>query len=629
MAIATPQARQHRADLSIVYAAGMFLVFFGQRVLSTGKLAWASTTIGCLAVFTVTVMRWLVARTAPKGDRTGQRALFMLYGLGSASLLAYLLTSDLMMLTLGTSLARHAPSVNNAVSTLWPALWVVGSLPVASVEMAYKSMKRAPVFDQARLTTSLMSGLGVALALVFASASVYAAKISELRFDLSYFRTTKPGESTLKILGVINQPLTITSFFPPTSEVGQEVARYLDGLKGRSPLLTVEKLDHGLDPGRARELGVTGNGVIAVSRGTLRRQVALPLEPERARAELRKLDDSVNSMLLNVTRPSRRIYFTKGHGERVFRPTDDTDRRSTLSYIKQNLTDQGFEVLDFSIANGLGSEIPSDALAVMAVGPLNEFLPEEAGSLERYVKESGGSLLLALDAESGKEFSALVSPFGIVFSPAMLANDVAYWRKTGQPSDRANIASVGFGSHASVATLAKFGFQSPVLFAGAGSLLLTDGFKPAPEVTIQTDGNTWADKNLDFNVNGTETRQQFALAAAVSFETDKNKHGGRALVVTDADAFGDIAMQNPGNKKLFEDTLHWLSRDEAIAGEVISEEDVAISHSRKQDMAWFYLTSFVPPLALLVIGFLFTHRRRSERARDEHVKSTKQTAEAV
>jgi len=469
-----------------------------------------------------------------------------------------------------------------------------------------------------------MSGLGVAFALIFASASVYAGRISELSFDLSYFRTAKPGESTSKIVKDLNQPLTITTFFPPTSEVGQEVASYMGALQGTSPFLKIEQLDHGLDPGRGRELGVTGNGVIALTRGTLRRQIALPLEPERARVELRKLDDSVNSILLNITRPARRIYFTKGHGERVFKPIDDTDRRSTISYIKQSLTDQGFEVLDFSIANGLGAEIPSDALAVVAMGPTSEFMPEEVGSLDRYVKEKGGSLLVALDAEAGKNFSSLMSTFGSVLSPVTLANDVAYWRKSGQPSDKTNIASVGFGSHASVATLAKFGFQSPVVFVGAGSLLLNDGFKPAPEVTIQTDTNTWADKNLDFEASADETRQAFALAAAVSFETEKNKHGGRALVVSDADAFCDLAMQNPGNKKLFEDTLHWLSRDEAIAGEVKSEEDVAISHSRKQDMAWFYLTSFVPPAALLIMGFLFTHRRRSERARDEHVKSTKQ-----
>lgn len=621
MAMIAPTNKAHSPTLSIGYGGGMFLVFVGQRVLSVGALAWTLTALGCLSVFGAAAMRFVSLRKSATGDRTGQRALFALYAMGSVALLAYLLTSDLLMLTLGTSLDRHAPAVHSALRTLWPALWLVGALPVVFVELAYASMRRAPVFEQGRLITSLLSGLGMAFALVFAFASVYAANLDDTRYDLSYFRTSKPGESTLKIVSALDQQMTITTFFPATSDVGQEVDGYMSELKGKSPFLKIDQLDHALDPGRGRELGVTGNGVIVFTRGTLRRQLALPLETERARVELRKLDESVNSTLLNITRPARRVYFTQGHGERVFKPVNETDRRSILTTIKQSLTDQGIEVLEFSIAHGLGAEVPTDALAVLVIGPQKPFLPEEVGSLVRYVKNHGGSLMVALDPEAGQDFGALLNPFGVIFSANTLANDVVHWRRTGQPSDRTNIATVGFGSHISVATLAKLGFQAPVVFMGAGNLMVIDSAKPAPEVTISTDANTWADMNLDFEPSQTEARQAFALAAAASFDGENKQSPGRFLAFADADAFADIAMQNPGNKSLFEDSIRWLGRDEAIAGAVKSEEDIPITHSRKQDLAWFYLTSFVPPVVFILMGLLITRRRRAERARDEHVKA--------
>jgi hypothetical protein len=624
MAIAAAALKAHRPALSITYGVGMFFLFVGQRILTVGALAWAMTALGCLCVFAATGLRFLRLRGAHTGERTGQRALLLLYAMGSVALLAYLLTSELSMLTFGTSLDRHAPAVNSALRTLWPALWLIGTLPIVFVEMAYASMRRAPVFEQGRLTTSLLSGLGMAFALVFAFATVYAANLDDTRYDLSYFRTARPGESTQKIVTSLDRPLTITTFFPPTSDVGQEVDGYMSELKGKSPLLKVEQLDHALDPGRGRELGATGNGVIIFTRGSMTRQIALPLETERARAALRTLDESVNSTLMNVTRPARRVYFTQGHGERVFTPVNDTDRRSILSGIKQNLTDQGIEVLEFSIAHGLGADVPSDALAVMVVGPQQPFLPEEVTSLERYVKDQGGSLMVALDPEAGLDFAALVNPFGVTFSPYTLANDVAHWRRTGQPSDRTNIATVGFGSHISIATLAKLGFQAPVVFMGAGNLMIVDDAKPAPEVTVQTDANTWADMNLDFEANQTETRKAFAIAVAASFDKGNNQAVGRMLAFADADAFADIAMQNPGNKSLFEDAMRWLGRDEAVAGMVKSEEDVPITHSRKQDLAWFYLTSFVPPVVFVLMGLLITRRRRAERARDEHLKAAAQ-----
>lgn len=620
MAMTTVEGSKHHPAGSLAYAAGMVLVYIGQRALASGLTAWVMTGAGVVVVLAALVARLFIVRAAANGDRRGQRALLFLYALGTAALFAYLATSDLVLLTLGTSLERHIPSLNAAFKTLWPALWLLGTLPVLFVEMSYASMRRAPVIEHGRLHTALLSGLGMAFALIFAFATGYSGRLSDIRFDVSYFRTAKAGESTRKIVRNLDQLLTVTAFFPPTNEVAAEVDSYFGGLEGLSPLFKVERYDHALDPGKGRDLGATGNGVIVFTRGTLRRQIGLSLDLDRARQDLRKLDAQVNNLLLAITRPVRRVYFTQGHGERVFSPVDETDRRSTLSRLRQTLLDQGHDVVELTVAHGLGAEVPDDAMAVVVMGPRAAFLPEEAAALHRYVKTRGGSLLVTLDPEAGQAHTNLLQPLGLRFEPVTLANDLAHWRRTGQPSDRTNIATASFGSHVSVATLAKLGFQAPVVFMGAGSLHAIPDAKPAPEVTLQTDGNTWADENLDFEPNTQETRASFALASTVSFPgSSVDSPTGRVLVFADADVFGDIAMQNAGNQMLFADGMHWLGRDENISGAVATEEDVPISHSRKQDVAWFYLTSFVPPALLVALGFVITRRRRAERARDEHV----------
>lgn len=616
----TPVLRPgHRATGSVVYACGMGAMFLGQRVLGSGTTAWILTAVGFVAVAGAFGARLISLARARLGDRTGQAGLALLYGLGLASLVAYVLSSEILLLTLGTSLDRHAPSLDQALETLWPALWLAGSLPVLFVELAYRSMRRAPVFERGRLRTSLLAGVGVAFALVFAFATVYTGRITDVRWDVSYFRTAKAGDSTRRIVEALDKPVTITTFFPPTNDVAREVDAYVGQLQDLSPLLKIERYDHALDPGKGRELGVTGNGVIVVRRGTMRRQIGIPLELERARPELRKLDQQVNKTLLTVTRPVRRVYFTRGHDERVFKPVTDTDRRSTLSHLERTLEDEGFDVVELSIAHGLGAEVPEDAAVVVVMGPMKAFLPEEAAALQRYVQQRGGSVLVALDPEVGLGFEGLLAPLGLAFTPTLLANDLVHWRRTGQASDRANVATVSFGTHVSVSTLAKLGMQAPVVFMGAGALTSLPDAKPAAEPVIFSDANTWADVEPDFEPGPTEERTTFTLASAVSFALPDPQPAGRLLVVADADAFGDVAMQNPGNRTLFADSLHWLSRDETIVGEVASEEDVPLTHSKKQDLAWFYLTSFLPPASVLILGTLFTRRRRAERARDEHL----------
>src|SRR5262249_41147066 len=90
----------------------------------------------------------------------------------------------------------------------------------------------------------------------------------------------------------------------------------------------------------------------------------------------------------------------------------------------------------------------------------------------------------------------------------------------------------------------------------------------------------------------------------------------RAVVIGDSDLLSDEVLPYvQGNGYFLLDALKWLQREETIAGEIISEADVPIAHTRKQDVAWFYSTIFVAPAVVLAAGWVATRSRRRARRR--------------
>ena len=81
-------------------------------------------------------------------------------------------------------------------------------------------------------------------------------------------------------------------------------------------------------------------------------------------------------------------------------------------------------------------------------------------------------------------------------------------------------------------------------------------------------------------------------------------------MLADADGLGDDVLRNLGNLYLAADALRWLAGEEKFSGDVSSEEDVRIEHSKKEDVVLFYASSFAVPILVLGGGLTTTWRRR-------------------
>jgi hypothetical protein len=612
---------RHSTLPSILAVVGLVLVYLGERVLEVGKPSTAVMILGVLLVLAAFVVRLVQSRTATGASRAAQKWLAIFTGVGALALLFYFVNSSLTFQLTGHTLEERWPRLSGVLSVLWPSLLFCAAFPVLFIEMSLATMKRAPVLDLNRVRAAMLSALGLGFALIFCFAVAYVASERDAKIDFSYFRTARAGEATKKLVRALDKPVRIYLFFPPGNETREEVESYFADLTRESKQLIVEQYDIALHPAKARELGVTGNGIIVVSRDSLREQIPVPLSLEAARQQLKVLDQEVHKRLLTVSRPGRVAYFTHGHEERLVDPVGDTDQRSTVRGLKDMLVDQGFQPKDLGLAEGLGTEVPNDASIVLIVGPRKNFMKEETAALLRYLDRKG-RLLIALDPDGGVNMEDLLGPLALKYNPVTLADDKFFVNRTYQRADRINIATGAFSSHVSVSTIGKFGIRAPVIMFGAGHLSKFD--KGAVGIvnvdfTVHSQPSTWDDVNGNFEFDsGKEVRASYELVAAVNKRNASAlapEDEARAVVLADSDALSDLVIgRSIGNSYLARDAIRWLGGEESISGTITTEEDVPVTHTRKQDTVWFYSSTLAAPAIILALGLVMTRRRRSNRA---------------
>lgn len=634
-----PPARGSSGLWSALYGLGMVLVFTGERIIGTGSSRAVASGLGVLLLLVALVARLVRGGRASPDRATVERKFQAMYALGLLAVALYFVQSDVPGLRGGKPLDATYPKLATALAALWPAVWAAAVFAILPMELSYAQMARAARVEHLRVRAAQFSGMGLAFILTFAFSLSYAASERDKKVDLAYFRTTRPGESTRKIVRSLDTPITVALFFPNGNEVREEVESYFNDLARESSQLKVENYDRDIDPAKAKELGASANGAVVFARGGRKEQLMFQLQIENARAALKTLDREVQQRLLQVVKPNRITYLTQGHGERTSTALGDTDKRPGIRDLRSALQDQGHEVRDLGPAEGLATDVPKEATLVMIIGPTKPFLPEELASLQRFL-DRGGRMFVALDPDGGVDLHELLAPAGIKVTMKTLANDQIFARRTHQDSDRANLVSAFYSSHPSVSTLSREGRNAPVVMPGATAIEGTPKAGPHQpndwtiDFPVHAHPSTFADENGNFQADPGEPRKAWEVAAALDKKLDvtpepkpadskagkdakqdnkKDVTEARLFVVGDSDFLTDPLIRVGGNGLLVLDPIRWLLGEESFAGQISSEADVPITHTRKQDVVWFYGTTFVVPLAVLGVGFLVTRRRSRPR----------------
>ncbi|HEY5448399.1 MAG TPA: Gldg family protein, partial [Polyangia bacterium] len=559
-------------------------------------------------------MRFVRAGKAPADRKKLEQRLVALYALGLGAVLLYVMQSDLWSSAFNQPLERNWPRLSTVLAALWPVAWIAAAWPILLIELAHAEMARAPRLDLGRIRSATLSGFGLAAALVAAFSFSYVASERDMKADLAYFRTSRPGEVTRRIVRNLDQPLEIAVFFPAANEVRDEVDDYFKDLLKESSQVKLTHYDFDIDPLKAKEYGVTTNGIIAFVRGSRHEQLGLAKEMEGAKAGLKILDKEVQQRLMTIVKPPRTAGFTLGHGERTWeRGETDNDKRAGLAVLRDGLLDQSYDIRSVTPADGLMNEVPKGITMLAIIGPRTPFQPEEYASINRFI-DGGGRVLIALDPENKIDMHEVLAPLNLIYKADTLANEMVYARRIEQKiSDRVNLVTSTFTSHPSVTTLQRLGPRAAVVLPGAGWIdTKKDRTAAIPvDAPIKAHYATFVDKNGNFTLDPGEEKRQWELAATAV------KKDARVFVIADSDWIGDEAIKIPGNSVLALDVVHWLMGDEAFSGQTTTETDVKITHTRKQDVAMFYSTIFFVPALVIGAGVAFTRKSRRKRRQEK------------
>jgi hypothetical protein len=600
----------------LLYVGGLLLVFLGERVFPTINAArFTFSGIGFALVLGYFVLR-LKGQDAA-GDRRGSDRV--LAGFAFLTLLALVLsffTTDAgeRLIGIAKTMVAKREKFEDIATIVWVSLLAISAAPILFAERALWPMRRAENVESRRVFSAEAAGVTLALAAIYGALFTYAAGEFNVKADYSYFRTSKPGDSTKNIVRGLSEPIRVMLFFPPVNDVGREVTTYLRDLTPLSPKFTYEMHDRLLEPALAKEWRVTTDGVVVIGRGANQQPLSVGAEMEGARPKLKTFDSDFQRSLLKATRETRTVLFTIGHGEMSY--VTGTERSATG--MRRLLESQNYNIRDFGLGQGLGTEVPKDASIVAVLGPTSPFMPGEIDTLKKYVG-AGGHLLLVLDPEAKVDLDPLAAIVGLSFDSTLLANERAHLRHRFNDSDRSILVTNRFSSHASVSTLSRNSARAWVIFPGAGSVEKRQDADPNLrfDFAVKAMPDTFADANGDFQFQNGEKKSSFNLAAAV-YKTitpaadNKPAVETRAFVITDADALSDLLLGNEPNALLLVDAIRWLGGEESFAGSISNTEDVRIEHTKEKDRVLFYATIFVVPFLVLGLGLVYGRRTRGK-----------------
>jgi len=643
---------------SLIFGIGLLFFLLGERFF--GHLSGARfvmTGLGLLLILGITAVRiWAMLGSAGARRRV-ERTLVYSHAGTVLALVFYLLSTDWGMAKLALS-DTGAAHFHGAITVVFLAVLIASLVPLVMVELSLGLALRTSFDVQAgpgteeagveyfRVREIGWSGLSVGLALSFLMVTCQVATERNIQRDVSYFKTSSPGESTQKIVKTASDPLKVLLFFPDINQVKDQVKGYFDALASATGKLKVELHDRMTDAELAGKFKVTKDGTMVLVRGTGDKEKSqlLDIDTDIAKmrtpqSKLRTLDRDVNTALLKLLRDKRKAYLTIGHGE-ITDPESipaelkgrGLDRSTTV--LKRRLADLNYETKNLGLLD-LAKDVPDDATMVIVLAPTVPLQPGEWASLARYL-DRGGRLFLALDPKGDIGMGPLEGKFALKMLAGNLTDEEKFLPTRRVLQDRRSALTNQFSAHASTTALSRGAADRPLVLNDAGALEdlpYTGKGEDAPKktITIRSMESSFLDLNNNYSFDaGSEKKQRWNIAAAVEGPKLGDKDGYRALVFADVDLFADVFARDQLGRPvaimwsdltgpMLDDSVKWLGGDEAIVGEVVSEDDKPIQHTKNEDVVWFTLMIIGAPIIVLTLGLIGTWARRRRGSKQTEV----------
>ena len=432
-----------------------------------------------------------------------------------------------------------------------------------------------------RASTALAIALAVLLGVLSAAVFVRVNPTAELAFGASAFELS---ERTRHILSETSGSVTVTSFVSRTDPAARPLGRLLRALKRLSESVGGARIDlRFVDPrwdvGAAERLVRRGAGEQSVVFEKGRRIVSVP-------ASEGLVERVCVSTIRRVCTPPRRhtVFWTTGHGEKRF----DDYGTFGMSDIARDLFREGFSNAEIDLASG--QPIPADCALILIAGAKNDFSRAEADRLNGYLQE-GGRLLVLLDSAKAGGVVSLLPSWGL------------------RPVDRTlDGARTLTGTDVIVSEFTEHPVSAPL----KGSRVVLE--RPTAFVpSAVADGSAGVDR---IGYSSVAAVGDVAVAAAI--ERGGGAGADLALRPTRIVALGDVGLVDNGqllaranaNRDLFMNSVFWLSGGDVYESGEIGQEVFTTGLDRRDRLREMLVSAVVVPLAVFVVLFAVTRKRR-------------------
>lgn len=627
---------------SLAFGVGLLLTFVSERLLAhNAGMRVALTGLGIGLLISVTGARVWTTLGSRGARRRVERTLLIAHAGTLLAFVIYALTTKWGLTLLGVKEANVA-RVDGALTVVWLILMLASLVPVLMVELSLGLAMRTN-FDVAdadeagveyyRVREISWSGLTIALAAAFLMVTCHVARERNVGKDVSYFKTSSPGESTRAIVALAPEPIRVHLFFPEVNQVKDQIHDYFSELRSASGKIEITENDRVADAELAGKYKVQKDGVVVLARGTGEAEkfftIDVDTDLEKARkgaGKLRNFDREINSLLMKLVREKRKAYLVKGHGEITDPETVPAEMKGSvadrsMTKFRSRMAELNYELKDLTKME-LARDVPADATIVVLLGPSVPLDTAEWEALDRYITR-GGKLMIALDIKGEPSMGPLEGRLGIKMAVGDLMDDQAFMPQRGGDSDHRFVMTTQFTAHATTTAISRSG---PLIMIEPGALedvpFTSQGEAPKKTVTIRSMESSFLDYNGNFNFDAAgakpEKRQKWNLGAAIEGPKVGGKDGFRVLVYSDADLFADVLAPGAMGRSqirllsgnLLNDAIRWLGGEEVFAGEIVSEDDKPIQHTKSQQATWFTLTTIGAPLLVLTLGLVGTWFRR-------------------
>jgi gliding motility-associatede transport system auxiliary component len=453
--------------------------------------------------------------------------------------------------------------------------------------------------------------LNAALAVALVGLLAFLSTRYHKRFDWTEARSHSLTGQSRKVLDGLTEDVKVTAFYQPVA--APPAREILERYSYASPRFQVQFVDPQARPGLVKQLGVDeaklGDGLVHVALGG-------------ESVEVDELtEESVTNALVKLTRrDKKKVYLLTGHNERPAEG-EGAGAEQGFQFAKEALQNENYVVENLLLAQK--GDVPADADVVVTAGPTRPFLPEELAALKRYL-ERGGALMALLDPRAQTNLYETLAGYGVE-----IGDDVIVDRVQGLFGRPVSPFAAEYPAHPITA-----GLREPTLFHVARSVQAKAEASPALSVLVRTSPESWAERDLDvfFEEGKAELGDgdlrgpvpvavagQLDLGAAPApaegAEAPKPTQA-RLVVVGDADFATNGLLRQFRNRDFFVNSVNWLLGDvEAISVRPDASRASRLQLTPRQFAQLRYLSLFVLPEALAVLGVIVWWRRRRTQAR--------------